>query len=256
MGTRGYALRPFFGIYKLLDRAMVRRADALLANSHFGAARLRAAYGREGAVITHGADFAPPSLAQCEEIKRRYGMSGKLVWLAVNFLHPRKRLDLYLRAFAEFNQACPESVALIVGAGPENDALRAFARESELEHAVRFTGFVPDDELPAYYGASDLYVHTGKNESFGLSVLEASAAGLPIIAVNEGGPREIVADGVTGMLVEPTPAALAAAARTLAQDAALRARMGAAGKTRVAACYSWERGAAEFLQAVSAVRVK
>ncbi len=248
LGAAGILARPFFGAYKILDRAMVRRADALLANGHFGAMRLRAAYGRDASVITHGADFRPPASADVQRVRDHYALADQFVVLTVNFMHPRKRIDLFLRAFVELKTRVPHAVALVVGAGPEGDALYALARELEIDAAVRFTGFVPDAQLPAYYAASDLYVHTCKNESFGLSVLEASAAGLPVVAVNEGGPREIVADGETGLLVEPTPQAISDALYALANDAARRARMGAAGKHRAAANYSWARGAQDFLQ--------
>lgn len=250
IGAAGILVRPFSWLYKQLDRAMVRRADGLLANSHFGAARLRAAYGRDAAVITHGADFAPPSRTQIAKVRSEHALAGKFVWLAVNFLHPRKRIDLFLHAFAEFKTRLPDAVALVVGAGPEGAALTALAHELRLADSVRFTGFVSDKELPAYYGASDIYVHTCKNESFGLSVLEASAAGLPVVSVNEGGPREILQDNVTGLLVDALPGAIAQAAFTLAADAALCSRMGAAGRQRVSAMYSWERGAREFLSVV------
>lgn len=252
MGASGVIARPFFGVYKWLDRAMARRADTLLANGQFGAARLRAAYGRDATVITHGADFAPASAEHVRAVRAQYALDGKFVLLTVNFLHPRKRIDLFLRALAELKPRVPNVAALIVGAGPENDALQTLARELKLTDVARFTGFVPDEELPAYYAASDVYVHTCKNESFGLSVLEASAAGLPVIAVNEGGPREIVANNVTGFLVEATPRALADAALVLAHDAARRQQMGGAGKIRAMEMYSWERGAQDFLGALRA----
>jgi len=260
MGAAGFFARPWFRVYKMLDRAMVRRADALLANSHFGATRLRAAYGRTATVITHGADFGdaehrnPPSPQAIQAVRERYALDDKFVLLTVNFLHPRKRIDLFLRAFAVLKASVPHAVALVVGAGPENDALRALANELGIADAVRFTGFVPDEWLPAYYAASDVYVHTCKLESFGLSVLEASAAGLPVIAVNEGGPREIVVDGETGLLVDAAPDALANAARELANNPARRSEMGAVGQQRVKNLYSWQRGAREFLNVVNGLR--
>ncbi|MCC7164939.1 MAG: glycosyltransferase family 4 protein [Anaerolineae bacterium] len=251
MGVSGMAARPFFGLYKMLDRAMVRRADALLANSHFGAERLRAAYEREASVITHGSDFKPAPAPEIQTMRARYDLEGKIVFLTVNFLHPRKRIDLFLRALAQLYARVPNVAALVVGAGPEQDALHALARELNITDIVRFTGFVPDAQLPALYGASDVYVHTCKNESFGLSVLEASAAGLPVVAVDEGGPREILERDITGLLVAPTADAVEIGMFALAQDPAERAQMGAAGKARTASMYSWERGAREFLAVVA-----
>lgn len=247
MGWSGPLLRPGFGIYKWLDRLMVRRADVLLANSHFGAARLQAAYGRSATVITHGADLNAPTPAAVEAVRARHALHDKFVLLTVNFLHPRKRIDLFLRTCAALAPRVPNLAALVVGAGPEGDALKALARELRLDEMVRFTGFVPDRELGAYYAASDVYAHTCRAESFGLSVLEASTAGLPVVAVNEGGPREIIADGETGFLTAAAPDALARAIHELASDPLLRARMGTAARQRATALYSWERGARDLL---------
>ncbi len=250
MGIGGVVARPLFWLYKRIDRAMVRRADNVLANSNFGAERLRAAYGRNATVITHGADFLQVQAAGIETVRAKYGLDGKFVLLTVNFLHPRKRIDLFLQAFADVKARVPNAVTLVVGSGPEDAALRALASDLDISDSVRFTGFVPDEELPAYYGASDVFVHTCKNESFGLSVLEASAAGLPVVAVNEGGPREIIADGVSGLLVDANPTALADAIGVLAGNSELREQMGQAGQQRAAANYSWERGARDFLNVV------
>jgi glycosyltransferase involved in cell wall biosynthesis len=254
MGLGGVLARPLFGLYKRLDRAMARRADALLANSHFGAARLRAAYERDATVITHGADLKPASPSDLQEVRSRYDLAGRFVLLTVNFLHPRKRIDLFLRAFAELQ--LKGAVALVVGDGPEKDELHALAHALGIAGSVRFTGFIPDEQLAAFYGASDVYVHTCRAESFGLSVLEASAAGLPVVSVDEGGPREILAPSETGLLVEASPGAVAAAIRELADDPARRKRMGEAGAQRASANYSWEQGAQDFLRAANQLNSK
>lgn len=254
MGKVGMVARPFFALYKQLDRAMVRRADALMANSAFGASRLHAAYGRDAAVVTHGADLPPPAPTDMEALRARYGLDGKFVVLTVNFLHPRKRIDLFLRAFALIHQKQANAHALVVGSGPEADALKTLARELGNADSIIFTGFVPDEQLSAYYAASDVYLHTCRLESFGLSVLEASAAGLPVVSVDEGGPCEIIVEGETGFLVPASAEALANAALTLARDQDCRARMGAAGMQRAASHYSWVQGARDFLRVVEGVR--
>lgn len=253
MGAPGKIATPFFELYKRIDRAMVRRADALLANSAFGAERLRAAYGRAATVITHGADFAPPTPDAVAAVRARYALAGRRVLITVNFLHPRKRLDLFLRTVARVAAVQRDTAALVVGSGPEEAALDQLASELGLENVVRLTGFVPDDELPAYYAASDVYLHTARLESFGLSVLEASAAGLPVVSVNEGGPREIIAHGESGLLVEPTAEALAGSVVALLNDEPRRAAMGAAAARRVRARYDWAVGAREFLDVVGSL---
>ncbi len=254
LGAAGIFAPPFFGLYKALDRAMVGRADALLANSAFGAERLQRAYGRRAAVITHGVDLGGPAPAAVAALRARYQLNGKCVLITVNFLHPRKRLDLFLRSFQLVRAQAPNAAALIVGEGPEGARLKALARELDIEEAAIFTGFVSDEELPAYYALANVYMHTGKLESFGLSVLEASAAGLPVVSVDEGGPREIVADGETGALVAANPTALSDAALALLQDSARRMTMGQAARRRAAQDYTWERGARTFLEVVRQLR--
>ncbi len=248
LGRGGFVARPFFASYKVLDRAMVHSADTLLGNSAFGAQRLSAAYGRDATVITHGADLIKPAPAQIDALRARYHLGGKCVLLTVNFLHPRKRIDLFLRAFELIHAQAPEAAALVVGAGPEEARLRALAAELNIQHAVIFAGFVPDEELSAYYALADLYLHTCKLESFGLSVLEASAAGVPVVAVNEGGPREIVVDGETGTLVSANARSIAEASLALLRDPARRAAMRQAAPMHVSRNYAWEHGAQTFLE--------
>lgn len=254
LGPAGILARPSFGLYQVLDRAMAGGADALLANSAFGAERLRRAYGRHAAVITHGVDFKVPDPAAVAALRARYQLNGKCVLITVNFLHPRKRLDLFLRTFQRIRLQAQNAVALIVGEGPEEARLKTLARELAVEEAAIFTGFVSDEELPAYYALANIYLHTGKMESFGLSVLEASAAGLPVVSVDEGGPREIIADGETGTLAAANPAALSAAVLGLLEDSTRRATMGQAARRRAGQNYSWERGARTFLEIVRGLR--
>jgi phosphatidylinositol alpha 1,6-mannosyltransferase len=90
------------------------------------------------------------------------------------------------------------------------------------------------DDLARIYASLDVFVHTGPFETFGQTVQEAAASGLPVIAPAAGGPLDLVAEGVTGYLVPPgDPGALAAAVEALAGDPELRARLGAAARRRV-----------------------
>jgi phenylacetate-CoA ligase len=140
---------------------------------------------------------------------------------------------------------------VIVGGGPERAALEALADELGLGDSVRFAGFVPESDLPAVYAAADIYVHTGVQESFGLSVIEAAAAGLPVVAVAEGGPCDTVQEGRTGLLVPSTPEAVAAGLTSLATHPTDAAAMGQAGAAFIASTYQWEQGAAVFLRVLA-----
>lgn len=244
-------LGPVAALYKGLDRHMVRAADALLGNSPFAAGLLERAYGRRAIVLPHGVDFAPPAPDAVAAQRAAWGLGNRRVALTVNHLHPRKRVDWFLRAVRGAQDAGSPVGGVVVGAGPEQAALEALAAELGLGDSVRFAGFVPEAELPTVYAAADIYIHTGVQESFGLSVIEAAAAGLPVVAVAEGGPCDTVQDGRTGLLVPSTPEAVATGLTRLATHSVEAAAMGRAGAAFIAATYQWEQGAAVFLRVLA-----
>ncbi len=117
---------------------------------------------------------------------------------------------------------------VIVGAGPAEAALRKL-----MPRAV-FLGMRHGDELASTFASLDIFVHSGPYETFGQTLQEAAASGLPVVAPAAGGPLDLVADGVTGYLVPPwDPGALTAAVARLAADPAARAAFGAAGRRNV-----------------------
>jgi glycosyltransferase involved in cell wall biosynthesis len=254
LGAAGLGLRVVAAAYKGVDRRMVAAADALLGNSPYGAGLLERAYGRRAVVLPHGVDFAPPAPEAVAAARRAIGLGDRTLVISVNHLHPRKRIDLFLRALARARAAGHDVGGVIVGRGPERAALVQLAAELGLVEHVRFAGFVPESDLPAYYRAADIYAHTGLQESFGLSVIEAAALGLPVVAVAEGGPMDTVRDGITGILTPATPEGVAAGLGRLAADAGARQRMGAAAAAYIAATYRWEDGARIFLQQLAAAR--
>lgn len=257
LGRAGRLLSPLFSLYRQVDRRMVRAAHHALSNSPYGSRRIWDAYRRRATVIEHGVDFAPPEVSHVEELRTRYGLIGRAVVVTVNHLHPRKRIDLFLRASHYARGSVPLATALVVGGGPELDALRAMAEELGMQIGtdVIFTGAVPERELAAHYALGNVYCHTGREESFGLSVVEALFTGLPVVAVNEGGPRRTVQHGVSGYLVPATPRALGGAIAGLLSDPSRARMMGTAGQEHVIKEYSWERGVdtlATVLERVSA----
>lgn len=157
-----------------------------------------------------------------------------------------KGAHIFLRAAAIVRAAVPDARFLLVGgtmfgleAGYAAE-LRALSRQLGLDEVVHFAGHQPD-ALP-YIASADLFVHSAiQAEPFGLVIVEAMALGKPVIAANAGGPIEIVDEGVTGMRTPPANAeALGAAMMALLGDRQARARLGAAGRARVAERFSAE----------------
>jgi glycosyltransferase involved in cell wall biosynthesis len=151
-------------------------------------------------------------------------------------LIPRKGHDLLLAAWRDVAAACPDARLILFGRGHLDKRLRKAAQKSGIEGSVVFAGFRPD--LLAFLGRLDLVVHTALEEGLGLALLEAQAAGVPVVAYRAGGVPEVVADGRTGYLVRSgdTPA-LALAMTGLLQDEARRRAFGEA---------AWDWVAREF----------
>jgi glycosyltransferase involved in cell wall biosynthesis len=135
-----------------------------------------------------------------------------------------KGIDTLLRAVASLEGRHDELWTLIVGDGPDEERLRAAAREHLIADRVVFAGFV-DDPYPML-AAMDIFALPTLMESFGMAAIEAMAAGLPVVASNVGGIPEVINDDMDGMLVAPgQPAALAAILGCLIVDPSLRGRL-------------------------------
>jgi glycosyltransferase involved in cell wall biosynthesis len=140
-----------------------------------------------------------------------------------------------------------------VGDGPERANLEALAKHLGVEDRIQFAGFVPDNDLPRHYAAATCYAHTGLEESFGLSVIEAAYCGRPVVTVDEGGVQETVQDGVTGYCVPSTPEAIAKAIEKVLEREDRGKALGAAGHVRVAATYSWSHGMSDIVRLANQV---
>ncbi|MEO5951597.1 MAG: glycosyltransferase family 4 protein, partial [Chloroflexia bacterium] len=258
LGAIGKLLRPLFSLYRVFDRRMVRSAHRVLSNSPFGSRKIAEAYGRPATVIEHGVDFTAPDPGLVESLRVRYGLPAGRIVVTVNHLHPRKRVDLFLRAVHYAAQLASSGKALVVGAGPERDYLEKLCEELGMEVGkdVVFAGAVPEAELPAHYALADVYVHTGREESFGLSVIEALSLGLPVVSVNEGGPCDTVLDGVSGYLVDATPEAMGSSIAQLWNNPDRAGMMGSTGAKFIESHYGWEQGAHTLLRTLETIKRK
>jgi glycosyltransferase involved in cell wall biosynthesis len=177
--------------------------------------------------------FTPPSPEAVEARRARHGIApGDPVVGAVTRFYPAKGIHHLIDAFPAVLAASPRAWLVLVGQGPEEQALRARARERGVESRVVFAGFQRDAH--DYVGGFDVAVTPSVEEGFGLVALEALALGVPVVASRVGGLPDIVRDGETGLLVEPSrPDALAAAILRLLGDADLRTRFGRAARLDV-----------------------
>src|SRR5580698_3846341 len=158
-----------------------------------------------------------------ERLRAGIAPGGEVIVGYVGRLAIEKRVDL-LAAVA----ALPGVKLAVTGGGPMEEELRAALP------SAAFLGMRYGADLARIYASLDVFVHTGPFETFGQTIQEASASGLPVIAPASGGPLDLVDDGGTGYLIPPgDPGALASAVRALAADPALRARLGAAARRRV-----------------------
>lgn len=255
LGAIGVVARPLLGLYRRIDRQFVKSADALLANGDYGAQRLHEAYGRTATVLPHGVDFCDPDVTEAAAIRERYRIGPDApILLTVNQLHPRKRLDLFLQTIAAVHREFPAVQGMIVGRGVDETRLRAEAARLGITDAVIFAGFVPDDALAAIYGAANVYLHTGRDETFGLSVLEAAWSGLPVVSVNEGGTPDILRRAPKAWVVPADTDALAKAVTSILSDQSAARIFAALVRDDVRARFRWEDGAAALIAEVERLR--
>jgi glycosyltransferase involved in cell wall biosynthesis len=228
-----------------IGRYTVRRADRLIAISEFTARYVeRLAPGRPVTVMHLGTDrdrFSPVDGDRRVEIRRRLGLPvDAFVALTVRRLFYRNGLDTLLDAAVLLRERTGLQI-VIGGAGPERGEIEDQIRAHGLRN-VRLTGFIPDDDLPDYYRAADVFVlPTRTAEGFGLVLMEAAASGVAAIATDSGAPREIIDDGATGVLVPPgAPDQLATAIARLHDAPDLLTAMSRAAYAHSSE-FTWER---------------
>lgn len=190
-------------------------------------------------IIPNGIDcqrFASPDIQPIEQFN-----DGRPNILFVGRMDKRKGFRYLLRAFPYIKEVLPDARLIAVGAFSDKDKAPfvRYARAHKL-HGVHFVGYATPEELPRYYRTATIYCapNTGF-ESFGIVLLEAMAAGLPIVASDIAGFRSVLQDGAEGRLVPPmNEQALAQAVIDLLNDPARRAEMSERGK-RKAEQYDW-----------------
>jgi len=234
----------------------LRAADWVIAvSSHIADQAMQlGVQSRRLRVIRSGVDtaqFRPALEAARAAARHALGIppEARLV-LFVGNLEPRKQVDVLLRAMASVRAEVPDAALVVVGSGESAGVQDQTARLIRLTHdlglehgdAVRFVGWVDDQELHDYYAAADVFALPSSSEAQGLVALEAMACGLPVVATAVGGLLGTIEDGRTGFLVPPGDVpALADRLRQLLLDAGQREAIGRAARQAVEREFSWTR---------------
>jgi sugar transferase (PEP-CTERM/EpsH1 system associated) len=198
-------------------------------------------------VIHNGVDVGRFAGDGRERARRALDLADdRLVLGTIGRLDPVKDHVGLVEAFADVAPTCPSATLLIVGEGPCRAAIAGAVKAHALDARVRLLGERHD--VPQLLTAFDVYVLSSIAEGISNTILEAMASGLPVLATRTGGNPELVDDDVTGALVPVGDRqAMASAIRTYVHDPALRARHGAAGRTRAHEQFALDRMAARYL---------
>ncbi len=214
------------------DAENARHAGTIVVNSVFSRERAWAAYSRQATVCYLGIDpdvFSPASGAAV----RRSEV------LVVGSPTAAKNYELVFEALAILPAEKRPRLRAVIPSRSGATRLESLARDSGVELAV--DAGLSEAELVERYRCAIATIGAARLEPFGLTAVESMACGTPVIAVREGGFRESVVDGVTGLLVEPVPNAMASAISQLSEDPSRAQELGRAGRELVLQRWTWER---------------
>ncbi len=240
-GALGYRLfRSFLGNYldKLDARIAVSAAAVRTISRHFGG---------EYTIIPNGVDIERFSITAPARDEETFTI------LFVGRLEPRKGAKFLLRAMPRILREVPRARLVVVGSGPMSGYYRSHLPNSVADRVV-FAGRVSGEALTRYYAEADVFCSPATGgESFGIVLIEAMAAGAAVVASDIAGYRDVVKDGVTGLLVRRgDPDSIAEGLIRLARDGELRQRLTESAGSEVRQ-YSWDRVTARILDVYESV---
>jgi glycosyltransferase involved in cell wall biosynthesis len=230
---------------ELIEKTVVSRADKIIAVSKFTKQSLLTTYGVPSSkveVIHNG--IYPEEYEYSErdvsEIKDILGIDCEKMILFVGRLEARKNLAVLVKAYS---LVCQKSNAkLVIAGGGNQEPLINLARNLGVENGIVFTGHVDDKTLKVLYGACDVFVLPSLLEGFGLVLLEAMAAGKPVVASNKGGIPEVI-NGSESLIDPHNPKELANALIFYLERGGLSEEVGKRNKKYVVDNFSWKKNA-------------
>ncbi len=226
--TGDYSTAEFRARFREQARDAAERADAIIAVSEFTRGQVIALLGVEPArvhVVHHGVRAAPATSAPRER-----------VILSVGAIQKRKNVARLVEAFEAVDRSWRLVLAGSNGFGAEEIAARVAG--SPARDRIVLTGYLSPEELTGWYARASVFAFPSLDEGFGMPVLEAMAAGIPVVTANRSAMPEVAGDAA--VLVDPTETGeIAAALIALTENDALRSEMSRKGRIR-AACFTWE----------------
>ncbi|MBC7247341.1 MAG: glycosyltransferase family 4 protein [Actinobacteria bacterium] len=249
---RGPYLGPTAWAWMRFHRAAARRAGRVIAvsrNTARDVERLWKIPPERIAVVHEGVSprYAPVrERERVREVLSRHGLEGPY-FLYLGGFDPRKNLHVMLLAFKRFLLAHSASHRMVMAGDRRGFEayLDGLVQELGLEEEVVFTGFLPEEDLPALYSGADAFICVSLYEGFGLPLLEAMACGTPVLASRTSSLPEVVGDA--GLLVDPADAdGIAGGMLKLVEDTRYREELAERGLAR-AASFTWDRAALEVL---------
>jgi mannosyltransferase len=234
-----------------ITRALIRRMDAIIATSDLSASYLK----RAATVIPHGVDtdvYTPPSDRAAALAEA--GLPGRYAIGCFGRVRAQKGSDVFVEAMCQLLPRYPDFTAVLVGAITVEQQAFANDLKKKIEAAgltsrIVITGELEIAEVQRWYRRLTIYAFTSRNEGFGLTLIEAMAAGAALVAARAGAAELVVEDGVTGVLVPPgDAAALAAALEPLLRDPAAAAAIGARARQRVVERFSLDAEAGRIAE--------
>jgi glycosyltransferase involved in cell wall biosynthesis len=245
MVLRGGAMPEFMARYPGWSHRVLSRADQIVAPSAF-LARAILPYGFQARIIPNVIDLSR------YPYRRRRAISPRLLWMRT--FHPVYNPQMALRVLARLRQEGLE--ATLVMAGQEKGlgpAVAALARELGVSPAVRFPGFLEMEGKAREGDAADLFLNTNSVDNMPVSVVEACAMGLPVVATAVGGVPDLLTDGETGLLVpDDDDERMAEACMRLLRDPDLTERLSTGGRQLAEAC-SWPQVRRQWEEIFAAV---
>ncbi len=243
----------FLGVYRECIRQAILRSTVVLTGSRTARDDIERVFGADAAtrcnVVFDGADLSGKSAEDHAPVKAADDLSTPRLIIYVGRMDPYKNVPMLVEAFKRVKEACPFPVRLKV-IGPKDPRYPEAERravELGLSDDIAFTGFVSSAELAEAYRTADLLAHPSRYEGFGLQLVEAMAAGTPVLCTDGGSQRE-VAGGAAAIVPVGDVEAFAGAAAAILRDPEKQNKMRQLGKAR-AARFTWDATAVNTLDA-------